>query len=78
MSRVNSKSSHNVARERVRLKIKIAARNGFVLMREVLCKTWMKFRAMNPRARDAVNVMMKLHQIEPEYNPLSSPRVRSP
>ena len=39
VSSVNSNISHSVARERAKLKIRIAARSGFVLIRFVLWRT---------------------------------------
>ncbi len=65
VSSVNSKTSHSAPKERARAKIRIAARSGFVLIREVLWRTWMMDSAVKPMARDAVNVIMRLHHQRP-------------
>ncbi len=65
MSSVNSKSSHNVARERARLNIKIAARSGLVFILFVLCRTWITLSPVKPRTKDAVNVIKMSHHMNP-------------
>lgn len=78
VSRVNSKTSQSVAKERDIAKIRIAARKGDFVIRFVFCRTWIIESAVKPKAIEAVNVMMKLHHQRPEKKPRSSPRVRRP
>lgn len=61
-SSVNSKSSQRVARERVKEKIRIAARMGLVLIRSVLFRTYTTDRLTRPSAIDAVKVIRRFHQ----------------
>lgn len=77
-SRENSNSSQSVARDRVNVKIRIAARVLFELILFVLISTWTRVRPVKPRTREAVNEIKTLHQIWPEKYPLSSPKSRRP
>lgn len=65
-SSVNSNSSQSVAKDKVNVKIRIAARVLFELILFVLIRTWVRVRPVKPRTRDAVNVIRKFHHAWPE------------
>ncbi len=66
VSRVNSNISQSVAKDKARENIRIAARSGEGEIRWVFWRTNIIARLVNPRARDAVNVIVRLHHNEPE------------